>query len=153
FVKLPAWVPNEGRRRFDEAQKVVDRVLLKRIAERRRADVDDGSVLAMLLAARDEEGGGGLSDAGLRDEVMTSFWGGYETSSNVLAFTLALLASHPDVAARHRAELDDVLAGRLPTADDLQRLSYNRMVLEESMRLYPPSWVITREAQGPDVVA
>ena len=112
---------------------------------------DDGSLLAMLVAAR-AEGDERLSEAELRDEVITIFIGGYETSSNALAFAIALLAAEPEVAARHRAEVDAVLSGRTPELGDLAAMPYHRAILDETLRLYPPSWMITREALADDVV-
>ncbi len=152
LVRLPSWVPNRSRDETRNALATMHRTLSDLIRSRAAAE-DDGSVLAMLVRARDEEGGGGLAEQELRDEVLTIFIGGYETSSNALAFTLALLAAHPDVAARHRDEVDRVLNGRKPQVTDLAALPFNRAVLEESLRLYPPSWMITREALADDVVA
>jgi cytochrome P450 len=150
-VRLPAWFPGRRRDTMAPAIATMRHVLGELI--RRRGAVDDGSVLAMLLASRDAEGGGALSETELRDELMTMFVGGYENSSNALAFTLALLAAHPEVAARQREEVERSLGGRPPTAADLPALPYTRAVLEEAMRLYPPSWMITREALADDVVA
>src|SRR5262249_12012214 len=104
------------------------------------------------LGARDEATGDGLSDRELRDELMTLFIGGFDTSASASAFSLAMLSLHRGAAERHTSELA-ALHGRPPTIGDLQRLPYNRWVLEESMRLYPPSWTITREAIHDDVVA
>ena len=150
IIRLPAWIPSRQRDRSTAAMATVQRVLGDLI--RARTATDDGSVLAMLLRARDEESGGGLTDQELRDEVMTIFVGGYETSSNALAFATALLAAHPEISARHHEEIDRVLAQRTPTIGDLAALPYNRAILDESMRLYPPSWMITREAIDDDVV-
>ncbi len=150
LVRLPAWVPSKRRDASAAAMATVHRVLGELI--RARAATDDGSVLAMLLRARDEEGGGGLDEAELRDEVMTIFVGGYETSSNALAFALALLADHPEAAARQRAEVD-ALGDRPPGMADLPALAYTRAALDEALRLFPPSWMITREALVDDEVA
>jgi len=150
IVRLPAWIPSRRRDQTSAAMATVQRVLGGLIRE--RTEHDDGSVLAMLLRARDDEGGGGLTDQELRDEVMTIFVGGYETSSNALAFATALLAAHPEVGARHHEEIDRVLQQRAPQVSDLANLPYNRAILEEGMRLYPPSWMITREALADDVI-
>jgi cytochrome P450 len=150
-LRMPAWIPSRRRDATAAAIATMRRLLDGLI--RQRASIDDGSVLAMLLRSRDEEGGGGLSETELRDELMTIFVGGYENSSNALAFTLALLAAHPTVAARHREEVDRALQGRTPEPTDLPALPYTRAVLEEAMRLFPPSWMITREALADDVVA
>jgi cytochrome P450 len=128
------------------------------IADRRRAraagaDDQRDDLLAMLLDATDPEAEGGeagpMSDAQLRDEVMTLFLAGHETTASALAWTWHLLAEHPDVQARLHAELDAVLtaadgAPRAPTFDDLARLPYARAVLSESMRLYPPAYAVGR---------
>lgn len=151
LLRRPSWMPDAERDRAAAAKATVHRILGELISA--RAAADDGSVVALLLRARDEEGGGTLSEAELRDEVMTLFIGGYETSSNGLAFAFALLGAHPDVAERLRAEVDAVLGARPPTSADLASLSYTRAVLDETLRLYPPSWMITREALADDVVA
>ncbi len=151
LVKLPAWIPNQRRDASAAAMATVHRVLGELIRGSQRGE-DDGSVLSMLVRAHDAETDTGLGDAELRDEVMTLFVGGYETSSNGLAFALASLAGHPAVAAKHREELDRMLGGRAPEVADLAQLPYNRAVLDESLRLYPPSWMITREALGDDSV-
>jgi cytochrome P450 len=87
-----------------------------------------------------------MSDQQVRDEVMTLLFAGHETTSNLLAWTWYLLASHPEVEQRLRAELDEVLGGRLPTVEDLANLPYGYRVLEETLRLYPPAWSLARKA-------
>jgi cytochrome P450 len=131
LLKLPSWIPNRRRDESRAAMATVHRVLDELIRSRQSGE-DDGSVLSMLVRARDEEAedGTGLTDAELRDEVMTLFVGGYETSSNGLAFALASLAAHPEVAKCHREELDRVLGGRTPEVQDLAQLPYNRAVLD-----------------------
>jgi cytochrome P450 len=150
LVRRPSWLRDPARDRAAAAKATVHRVLGELI--RARAATDDGSVVAMLLRARDEEGGDGLGEDELRDEVLTLFVGGYETSSNALAFALALLGTHPDAAERQRAEVVAVLGTRAPTAADLAALPFTRAVLDEALRLYPPSWMITREALADDEV-
>ncbi|HEY1812429.1 MAG TPA: cytochrome P450 [Kofleriaceae bacterium] len=151
IARLPKWVPTKERARVQGALATIDRVLAELIAERQRTD--DGSLLAMLIRARGENNEPSLTAKELRDEVMTIFVGGYETSSNALAFTVALLAAHPEVAARYRAEVDRAIAGRTPTAPDLDQLPLGRAILQEALRMFPPSWMITREAIADDVVA
>jgi cytochrome P450 len=141
-----------ARARLDASLRTVHGALDAIVRDRRANPRDDGSVITMLLAAQDEETGAQLSDRELRDEVMTLFVGGYETTSNALGFSLALLAKHPAVAARHRAELDRVLGRSAPSVEHLAQLPLNRAIIDEAMRLFPPSWVITREALEPDVV-
>jgi cytochrome P450 len=135
-------------RRFRAAQARLDAVIYRLIAERRsRRDVAAGDLLSLLLAARDEEADGrGMTDRQLRDEAITVFLAGHETTANALAWTWWLLAGHPEVARRWRDELAAVLQGRLPAAGDVARLPFTRMIVAESMRLYPPAWIIGRRA-------
>ena len=99
----------------------------------------------MLLAAHDEDGSQ-LNDKQLRDEVMTLFLAGHETTALTLSWAWYLLARNPDAETKFHAELDEVLGGRLPTVDDLARLKYTEMIAKESMRLYPPAYALGREA-------
>jgi cytochrome P450 len=134
--------------RFRKARARLDRTIYRLIAERRASGEDRGDLLSMLLMARDTEGdGGAMSDVQLRDEAMTIFLAGHETTANALAWTWYLLSGHPEIEGRLHAEIDGALAGRLlPNAADVERLPYTRMVLAESMRLYPPAWIIGRRA-------
>ncbi|HEV7238250.1 MAG TPA: cytochrome P450 [Thermoanaerobaculia bacterium] len=134
-------------RRFRRALERLDRTIYAIIDERRRAGVDRGDLLSMLILATDVEGdGGGMSDAHLRDETMTLFLAGHETTANALAWTLYQLARNPEVEREFHHELDAVLGGRLPTPADYARLPYTEMVLAESMRLFPPAWAVGRMA-------
>jgi cytochrome P450 len=130
--------------RFKKARQHLDEVLLRMIEARRRSGEDKGDLLSMLLLAQDTEGDGtGMSDAQLRDEAMTLFLAGHETTANALAWTWHLLAQSPEVEARLHAEVDAL--GRPPALDDLEQLPYTRRVLSESMRLYPPAWTLGRK--------
>jgi cytochrome P450 len=122
------------------------------IATRRRCQQDTGDLLSWLLHARDAETGKGMSDMQLRDEVMTIFVAGHETTAAALAWTWYLLAKHPDVQRRLQAELTAVLGGRMPTSQDLQNLTYTRMVIAEALRLYPPTWVTARSPLADDEI-
>jgi cytochrome P450 len=150
FVPMPALVPTPKNLRFRAARRALDRVVFALIDERRRAGTDRGDLLSMLLAARDEDTGEGLGDRQLRDEVMTLLLAGHETTAMSLSWTFYLLSLHPAQRRTLEDELARVLGGRPPRLEDLPRLRYTRMVLEESMRLYPPAWVITRSAEGDD---
>jgi cytochrome P450 len=120
------------------------------IDERRLSGEDKGDLLSMLLMATDTEGdGGGMSDLQLRDEALTIFLAGHETTANALTWTWYLLSQHPQVEATLHAEIDAALNGRVPAYDDMPSLPYTRMVLAESMRLYPPAWAIGRRALEP----
>lgn len=147
FYNLLRRLPLPSNRRGEQARARVDATVLRMISERRASGEDRGDLLSMLLLAQDEEGdGSGMTDKQVRDEAMTLFLAGHETTANALTWTWYLLSQHPDVEATLHAEIDTVLAGRLPTADDVPQLQYTRMVLAESMRLYPPAWVIGRRA-------
>jgi cytochrome P450 len=132
-------------RRFAHARAQLDAVIYDLIADRRRvADEAPDDLLGMLLAARD--GGAAMDDEQVRDEAMTLFLAGHETTANALAWTWYLLGRHPAAAQRLRAEVDAVLAGRPPCAEDLPRLAFTRDVFAETLRLYPPAWAIGRRA-------
>jgi len=147
FTELLEKLPLPYVRRFNAARDTLDRTIYRMIDERRATNDDRGDLLSMLLMATDTEGdGSGMSDTQLRDEAMTIFLAGHETTANALTWTWYLLSQHPEVEARMHAELDSALAGRKPGFDDLAALPYTRMVLAESMRLYPPAWAIGRRA-------
>ena len=146
----PAWVPTAANRRFRASSRKVDRVILGIIeARRRRPDdaSDDASddLLSLLIRARDEDGDA-MTDAQVRDEAVTLFLAGHETTALALTYSLYLLATHPERQARLADELDRILGGRAPTLADLEGLPFTEAVLLESMRLYPPAWVMARQA-------
>jgi len=132
-------------RRAGEAIQTLDDILLGVVRERRARGGGGSDLLSMLLAAEDDAGRG-LDDREMRDELMTLFLAGHETTALALSFTFVLLAKNPDVEETLRAELRDVLEGRLPTAADVARLPFTRAVALESLRVYPPAWAIGREA-------
>jgi cytochrome P450 len=143
--KLFRWMP--GHRSYRRALELLDSTVYRIVGEHRRTGDDRGDLLSMLLAARDEEDAGRrMSDQQVRDEVMTIFLAGHETTANALTWTFYLLSQNREAEARLHAELDAVLGGRRPTLDDLPRLTYTAMVLDESLRLYPPVWAIGRRA-------
>ena len=133
--------------RFRRARARLDTTIYRLIAEHRasaeRGEVR-GDMLSMLLLAQDEEDGKGMTDLQVRDEAMTLFVAGHETTANALTWTWYLLSQHPDVERKFHAEIDSALGGRTPTMDDLSILAYSRRVFSESLRLYPPAWVIGR---------
>ena len=165
---LPEWLPLPSRRRLARARRELDAILLELIAERRRAaspaatgpatsEVGATStggasdLLGRLMSVSDAEGG--LSEAALRDEAMTLFLAGHETTALSLTYGLRLLAMHAPERQALVAELDRVLGGRLPTMRDLPNLPYTRAVLDETLRLYPPAWGLGREPRHDVVVA
>lgn len=147
FSELLEKLPLPHVRRFKRARERLDATIYRIIEERRRSVEDRGDLLSMLLSARDEEyGGEQMSDLQVRDEVMTLFLAGHETTANALTWTWYLLSQHREVEAKLDEELDVVLEGRTPTFEDVPRLRYTEMILAESMRLYPPAWAIGRLA-------
>ncbi|MGD9854374.1 MAG: cytochrome P450 [Planctomycetaceae bacterium] len=147
FAGIIERLPFSNRRRFEEARALLERVVYRMIAEHRASGQDHGDLLSMLLLAQDEEGdGGGMSDRQARDELITMFLAGHETTATTLTWTWYLLAQHPEVEAELYEELQSVLGERPPTVDDLPNLEFTRMILAESMRIYPPVWTLTRRA-------
>lgn len=152
-IDWPLMIPTRSNRRFLRERAALDRVVNGIIEERRKpgaAQPED--LLSMLMAARDEETGGAMDDRQLRDEILTVFLAGHETTANALTWTFYLLSQNPDAEARLASELSHVLAGRAPGLEDLARLPWTRAVVDEAMRLYPPAWMITRSVTGDDVV-
>lgn len=153
LVDVPEWVPLPQLRRAKEAHKTIERVVTRIIEERRRTDAPaHHDLLAMLLNAKDADTGEPMDDTQLRDEVRTIIFAGHETTANALTWTWYLLARNPAAFKKLRAELARVLGGRAPTVDDLPELAYTKMVVEESMRLLPPVWAMTREAIADDEI-
>jgi cytochrome P450 len=143
FASIIQKLPLPSVRRADRARELLDRTIYRMIEERRRSGADQGDLLSMLILASDE-GNERMTDKQVRDEAMTLFLAGHETTSTALTWTFYLLSQHPEIESKLRAELDSVLGGRTPGYEDLPRLTYVEMVLAESMRLYPPAWAIGR---------
>lgn len=139
-------MPLPSNRRFDRALARLDATVYGMIEARRASGEDAGDVLSMLLAAQDEDDGGVMTDRQVRDEALTLFLAGHETTANALTWTWYLLSENPPVEAKLHRELDEVLEGRCPGIDDLSNLEYTRKVLTESMRLFPPAYMLSREA-------
>jgi cytochrome P450 len=146
FAPLLERLPLPSTWRFLRARERLDATIYGLIKAQRIAGEDRGDLLSMLLMAQDDEGGGGMSDRQVRDEAMTLFLAGHETTSNALTWTWYLLSQNPEVETRLHAELDQVLGSRRAGGEDMPRLVYTWQVLAESMRLYPPAWVIGRRA-------
>jgi cytochrome P450 len=137
---LPDWLPLPGKAQKRWAMRKLDETVRNFIRDRRATGEDRGDLLSMLLLAVDEEGDGkGLSDEQARDQCMTLFLAGHDTTAAGLTWVGWVLASRPDVAARAAAEVDGALAGRPPTHADLPRLAYTERVVKEALRLYPPA--------------
>lgn len=141
-------LPTKTHRHFNKCAKEIDEIVYRIISERRASGSDQGDLLSMLLAAQDEDDGSQMTNRQLRDEVMTLFLAGHETTALTLSWTWYLLAQDPAAERKLHAELDEVLSGRLPTAADLSRLKFTEMIAKESMRLYPPAFALGRESLG-----
>ncbi len=149
----PLWLPLPRHRRFQQARAAFDGIVYGIIAARRRALAATGDaggdLLALLLEARDQDTGEAMSDRQLRDEVITLLVAGHETTAVTLTWTWYLLSRHPHVERALHDELAAVLGGRPPTPEDLSRLTYTRMVLDEALRLYPPAYGLSRQTREP----
>lgn len=151
FTLVPEWFPTPTNIRKRRSIQALDRLVFGMIAERQADSTDRGDLLSMLVSARDEDGSP-MDDRQIRDEAVTLFLAGHETTANTLNWTLMLLAQNPHIEAALREELDRVLDGRAPTLADLDSLVYTEQVIKESMRLYPPAWVVGRVAVEDTVI-
>ncbi|MES2640240.1 MAG: cytochrome P450 [Myxococcota bacterium] len=147
-LALPLWVPTPTNTRYKAARDLVHNAIQGLIAQRRAMDEaqwpDD--LLSRLMKARDEETGEAMSENLVRDESITTFFAGHETTARTMTFTWYALAANPDVAAQLHEELDRVLAGRTPTVEDLRQLPYTLQVVKEVLRLYPAAPFYVRDA-------
>jgi cytochrome P450 len=150
FSELLVKLPLPSVRRFQKGRALLDSTIYSLVRERRASGRDTGDLLSMLLFAQDEEkDGAGMTDEQVRDEALTLFLAGHETTANALTWTWYLLSQHPEVERRLHAELDTVLQGRVPELADVPQLRYAEMILAEALRLYPPAWAIGRMAKQP----
>lgn len=145
FSELLEKLPFPQSIRLNRARKTLDTIIFRIIDERRRSGEDTGDLLSMLLAARDEDDGGRMTDEQIRDEALTLFLAGHETTAVAMTWTWYLLSQNPEAEAKFHDELDSVLDGRLPAVDDIPALKYTEAVLAESMRLFPPAWAVGRQ--------
>ena len=151
FFDLPDFLVRPRGKRFRNAVATLDRIVNRIIAERRASGETRDDLLSMLLEARDEDTGEGMTDKQLRDELVTLFLAGHETTAIALTWTFHLLAQNPRAETLLQAEVDEVLGERAaPAFEDLERLPYARLVADEAMRLYPPAYVFSRRAAGDD---
>ncbi|MBZ0280771.1 MAG: cytochrome P450 [Anaerolineae bacterium] len=142
---FPLWLPTPTHLKQRRVEKTMNDVVAALITQRRKVTEDRGDLLSMLLNSVDEAGQG-MTDQQIRDEIVTLFLAGHETTANALSWTWYLLAQHPAVEQKLHNELDSVLHGRPPTLADLKSLPYTEQVLQEAMRLYPPVWNMSRQA-------
>ena len=145
--RLPKWLPTPRNHRMNTAVEAIDRLVFRIVRERRSSTSRD-DLLGTLLAAQDDDGTR-MTDAQLRDEVVTLFLAGHETTALALTHAFYFLSRHPDVERRLHAELAEVLAGRAPTSNDVRSLPFTECVLKEAMRLFPPAWTMGRAVTSP----
>jgi len=143
FAEYLLKIPLPGTIRFFRAKSKLDHTIYKVIRERREIKLNNGDLLSLLLKEQEE---GEMSDRQIRDEALTLFLTGFDTTSLALTWTWYLISQHSQVEAELHEELDRVLQGRLPTLEDYPNLKFTRMVFAESMRLYPPIYIIARQA-------
>jgi cytochrome P450 len=149
---LPSWMPRPGARRFQQAKTQADHVINMLVERQRREQLADDTLLAMLVDMVDTESGDTMTTEQLRDEAISMFLAGYETTSLTLAWLFYYLTHHPEVETRLRAEVDAVLGDRPPTFEDLPQLGYTRNVIQETLRLRPAAWWVTRTAVEADEI-
>jgi cytochrome P450 len=152
LLAAPLWIPTSRNRAFRRAKALMDGVVLGVIEERRRKGTGANDLLDLLLAARDDESGTGMSDQQLKDEVLTLLFAGHDTTAAGLSWAWYLLARHPQVQEALHDEAATHLAGRTPAADDLPHLPLATAVFEEALRLYPPAPGLARQALRPDEI-
>ena len=149
---LPTWLPTPRNLKERKAVQKLDDVLMDIINKRRKDDKQYSDLLGMLMDAVDEETGEGMTNLQLRDEAMTLFLAGHETTANALTWAWHLLSQNRDKEQKLHEELDRVLRGRIPSFEDLSQLTYTRQVIDEALRLYPPAWLIGRNNIHDDVI-
>jgi len=153
LIQVPVWVPLPANLAFNESMKQLDKIIYRIIESRKQeAGNKHNDLLSMLMEAKDEETGEGMSDLQLHDEVMTIFIAGHETTAVSLAWLFYLLSKHPEVENKLREELKTVLNGKTPAFEDLPKLRYTRQVIDESLRIYPPAWIVGRMSLGEDEI-
>jgi cytochrome P450 len=151
LAPLPLWIPTSDNRRFNGAMRMLnDRI--SEIVDRKRGGDDTRSFLAMLMTARDAETGTGMTDRQLHEEILGMMQQGHDTVGESLAWTWYLLSLHPEIERKLHLEVSQVIGDRRPVVGDLPKLQYAHMVLQESLRLYPPVWVIPRDAIEEDQI-
>lgn len=148
LLPIPDWLPIPRNVRMRQAVASMDRTIQRFVDERRASGEDKGDLLSMLLAAQDEDGQG-MTDQQVRDECMTLFGAGHETTAVTLTWALYALSQYPDSEARLHAEIDRVLGQRRATLADLPNLPYTEMVIKETLRFFPPAWGTTRQSVAP----
>lgn len=149
---LPDWIPFPGEKTYQAKLEEVDRYIYRMIDERRQSGDAGDDLLSMFLNLADDETGEPLTDKEIRDEVTTIFLAGYETTAIVMTWASYLLTQNPDVMKKLQTEVDEVLQGRMPRFEDVRQLPYALMVMQETMRIYPPAYWLPRTTVKDDVI-
>jgi cytochrome P450 len=151
FPFPPLSIPTPRNRRIQAALQTLNTLVRDLVCQRREQHIDTGDLLSMLLLARDEEGRG-MDDQQLRDEIISLLFAGHETTATTLTWAWYLLSEHPESQRHLWEELDTILQGEYPTVEQLSQLRYTRMVLDETLRLYPPAFALVRRARADDTI-
>lgn len=151
-LQLPEWIPTPNRIKEKEILKAMDDVFFSVINARREKNVQHEDLLSMLMDARDEETGEAMSNRQLRDEILTIFVAGHETTQIALSWTFYLLTQNPDKLKILTDEIDSKLKGATPTPESIRGLHYLKQVIDESMRCFPPAWIMGRKTIEADVI-
>ncbi len=150
---VPMWVPLPHQLRFRRARRYLEHVVNELVTQRMTRSGNQGDdALSRLIVSTQQESDAAVAQQRMRDELVTLLLAGHETTASTLGWAFFLIDRHPAVRARLHAEAVEVLGDRLPVYEDLRRLTYTAMVVEEVMRLYPPVWILTREAQQDDEI-
>lgn len=147
LLRLPLWVPTKSNREYKKAVRTLDDVIYAIIGKRREDLEKPEDMLGILLDAKDDDDGLGMTDRQVRDELMTIFLAGHETTANALSWTLFLLSQHPEIENKLFEEINTVIGNRPPSPGDFMKLTYTQNIIWESMRLYPPAFVTGREVE------
>lgn len=150
--KLPEWIPTPHNLREKKVLHSMDDVFFNIIDRRRKNQEQHQDLLSMFMEAKDEETGEVMSNKQLRDEILTIFVAGHETTQIALGWTIYLLTKYPDKLKILQDEIDRVLKGDLPNFQNIRELSYLKQVIDESMRCYPPAWIVGRRTIEKDVI-
>lgn len=149
---LPEWLPMRKNLEYRQALNSLNHIVQQIISNDRTGDEGQMNLLRMLMAARDHDGEDRLSEQELRDEIMTIFMAGHETCANALTWTFYCLARYPEIQDRLAEEVQRVLQGRLPSYEEIHQLPFTNMVFNETLRLYPPAWVMARDVLSQDII-
>lgn len=152
-VSIPLAWPTPINLRFKRAIALIESTIYGILRDRRASGRDENDLVSMLMEARDETTGEGMSDKQIRDELVTIFFAGHETTASTLSWAWYTLAQHPTIYRQLESEIDSVLGTRLPTVEDLPRLTFTRQVIDETLRLYPPAWMFAKVAVNEDAIA